>query len=55
MASQTKELIGMKPHHVGISVPDLEASIKWYCDTIGIDFENTVGKVNSIPKLHKAR
>jgi methylmalonyl-CoA/ethylmalonyl-CoA epimerase len=35
MASQTKELIGMKPHHVGISVPDLEASIAWYCNVLG--------------------
>ena len=25
----------MKPHHVGISIPDLEASITWYCDVLG--------------------
>ena len=35
--AKSKELIGMIPHHVGISVPDLEASIKWYCDML--DFE----------------
>jgi len=27
-------------------------SIKWYCDTIGIDFEKTIKKINSIPKLY---
>jgi methylmalonyl-CoA/ethylmalonyl-CoA epimerase len=37
MAAKSKELEGMIPHHVGISVPDLEASIKWYCDIL--DFE----------------
>ena len=25
----------LKPHHGGISVPDLEASIAWYCDNLG--------------------
>jgi len=35
--AKTPELVGMIPHHVGISVPDLEASIKWYCDML--DFE----------------
>lgn len=25
----------LKPHHCGISVPDLEASIRWYCDMLG--------------------
>jgi len=28
------------------------ASIKWYCDTIGIDFEDTIKKINSAPKLY---
>lgn len=28
-------------------------SIKWYCDTIGIDFEKTLKIINSIPKLYK--
>ena len=35
--AKSKELEGMIPHHVGISVPDLEASIKWYCEML--DFE----------------
>jgi len=26
-------------------------SIKWYCDTIGIDFEDTIGRIRSIPHL----
>jgi asparagine synthetase B (glutamine-hydrolysing) len=28
-------------------------SIKWYCDTIAIDFENTLKTINSAPKLYK--
>ena len=27
-------------------------SIKWYCDTIGIDFEKTIKKINSIKRLY---
>lgn len=27
-------------------------SIKWYCDTIGIDFEDTLRRINSISKLY---
>ncbi len=27
-------------------------SIKWYCDTIGIDFTSTVARVSAIPKLY---
>lgn len=27
-------------------------SIKWYCDTIGIDFNETIKIINSIPKLY---
>jgi glutamine---fructose-6-phosphate transaminase (isomerizing) len=27
-------------------------SIKWYCDTIGIDFWQTIQTINSIPKLY---
>lgn len=26
-----------------------EESIRWYCDTIGIDFEETIKRINSIP------
>lgn len=32
--------------------PRYEA-IKWYCDTIGIDFAETIEIINSIPKLYK--
>ncbi|MCG8606223.1 hypothetical protein MJD09_14710 [bacterium] len=28
-------------------------SIKWYCDTIGIDFEDTIKRINAIPKLYQ--
>jgi len=28
-----------KPHHLGISVPDLEASIKWYKEMLGFSLE----------------
>lgn len=27
-------------------------SIKWYCDTIGIDFEDTIKTINAAPKLY---
>ena len=29
------------------------ASIKWYCDTIGIDFASTVDRIAAIPKLYR--
>ncbi|MDD5032965.1 MAG: hypothetical protein PHC85_02540 [Candidatus Pacebacteria bacterium] len=29
-------------------------SIKWYCETIGIDFEKTLKTINNITKLYKA-
>jgi glutamine---fructose-6-phosphate transaminase (isomerizing) len=29
-------------------------SLKWYCDTIGIDFEITIKRINSIPKLYRS-
>jgi hypothetical protein len=28
------------------------SAIKWYCDTIGIDFENTIKRINVIKKLY---
>ncbi len=28
-------------------------SIKWYCDTIGLDFGQTIKRINSIPKHYK--
>lgn len=30
-------------------------SIKWYCDTIHIDFETTVRQINQIPKYYKIK
>jgi hypothetical protein len=30
-------------------------SIKWYCDTIGIDFESTIARINAIPRLFESR
>lgn len=27
-------------------------SIKWYCDTIGLDYKTVINKINSIPKLY---
>ena len=35
-------------HHVGVSVPDLDASIKWYCDVLGFKVERKY-HVDSIP------
>jgi methylmalonyl-CoA/ethylmalonyl-CoA epimerase len=32
--------IELKFHHGGISVPDLEASIRWYHDMLGFEVEN---------------
>jgi methylmalonyl-CoA/ethylmalonyl-CoA epimerase len=36
----------LKPHHVGISVGDLEASIAWYSDMLGFSLE----EVGAIPE-----
>ena len=33
------------------SVPRYE-SLKWYCDTIGIDFEDAIDRINRIPPLY---
>src|SRR5215469_11973460 len=30
-------------------------SVKWYCDTIGISFEDTIDRIRSIPHLTPAR
>ena len=48
MANETSGLFEMKPHHVGISVPDLEASIAWYCDVLGF----TVVRLGYIQEAH---
>lgn len=33
------EMIKFIPHHVGFSVPDLEASVKWYQEMLGFKLE----------------
>ena len=35
MGESAKESFELKPHHLGISVPDLETSISWYHDMLG--------------------
>jgi methylmalonyl-CoA/ethylmalonyl-CoA epimerase len=35
MAKVKTDLFVLRPHHCGISVPDLEASIAWYRDMLG--------------------
>lgn len=29
----------LKHHHAGVSVADLEASVRWYCDMLGFEVE----------------
>ena len=43
-----KESIEFIPHHTGLSVPNLEESIKWYQDILGF----TVEKRMDMPFLH---
>jgi len=33
---------GLRPHHVGVSVGDLEASIAWYRDMLGFELDRVV-------------
>ncbi len=40
--------IDFRVHHLGLSVPDLEASIKWYGDFFGF----TVEKQMEVPPIH---
>jgi methylmalonyl-CoA/ethylmalonyl-CoA epimerase len=40
--SSIKESHGFKPHHLGISVPDLEASVKWYENMLGFKLEKSM-------------
>jgi catechol 2,3-dioxygenase-like lactoylglutathione lyase family enzyme len=47
MAQQAGTTFKLKPHHVAINVPDIDAAIAWYCDVL--DF--TVAKRNFIPGL----
>ena len=39
MAKVKTDSFELKPHHCGISVPDLEASIAWYRDLLGFSVE----------------
>jgi len=39
MTNSTTNNFGLKPHHCGISVPDLEASIVWYRDMLGFSLK----------------
>jgi methylmalonyl-CoA/ethylmalonyl-CoA epimerase len=41
----------VRPHHVGISVPDLEASIKWYHDMLGFEVAKRMEMGGSSAKL----
>ena len=41
-------VIDFRVHHLGLSVPDLEASIKWYGDFFGF----TVEKRMDVPPIH---
>lgn len=37
--SSPAEPFGLKPHHLGISVPNLEASVAWYRDMLGFSLD----------------
>ena len=39
MDESTTGYLELRPHHCGISVPDLEASIAWYRDVLGFSVE----------------
>ena len=39
MTNSKAEYFKIKPHHCGISVPDLEASVDWYRDMLGFTVE----------------
>ena len=41
-------IIDFRVHHLGVSVPDLEASIKWYGEFFGF----TVEKRMDVPPIH---
>ena len=41
-------VVDFRVHHWGVSVPDLEASIKWYGDFFGLTVENRM----EIPPMH---
>lgn len=43
-----KDVIEIVPHHTGLSVPNLEASIEWYQDMLGFTLEKSM----EMPPLH---
>lgn len=40
--------IKLKPHHIGISVPDIEASVAWYRDILGFTLVKSMN-IKAIP------
>ena len=40
--------IDLRPHHLGISVPDLESSIDWYCENLGFSLTKRLN-IDAIP------
>jgi methylmalonyl-CoA/ethylmalonyl-CoA epimerase len=38
----------LRPHHIGLSVPDLDAAIKWYSEMLGFKLENRL-HIDKIP------
>jgi methylmalonyl-CoA/ethylmalonyl-CoA epimerase len=38
----------LKPHHVSISVPDMEAAIRWYTDILGFEMHSRF-EIDAIP------
>ncbi|MFC1863396.1 VOC family protein [Thermodesulfobacteriota bacterium] len=42
MNKETTDIFELKPHHCGISIPDLENSIVWYRDMLGFSIEKRV-------------
>ncbi len=46
--SDIKEIVNIKPIHWGVSVPDIEASIKWYSEVLGFTLESNV----FLPQAH---
>jgi len=49
MAKAKTDSFELKPHHCGISVPDLETSIAWYRDMLGFSVEkrDTIDTANA--------
>jgi methylmalonyl-CoA/ethylmalonyl-CoA epimerase len=48
MSEDRDQIVDIKPIHWGVSVPDIEASIKWYGDILGFKLESNV----FLPQAH---